>query len=349
MEQESKRAKPDNDAKRYLLYKNGSGESASIQFIESDHQYKAFSPWLGKWVDSKEGYPSLPVVSVTKLLETYFVSPDFHHMAQKIIDSEANQERIRNDPSYKYYQCFTVEDILNQWSQGSTLGTAMHAAFEDLSNITEYERDHHIESHQLRSLYTHIPEVQYFNEYCVHMGIFSGKRIFYRTEMLLFHDVLNICGMADTMLFDTSTGGYIITDFKRIKNGLVTDPIKPSKKIEDLAKSARGAHLPAFMKLRNHNTNKYGCQLTLYKTLFEYMNPDKRITGMYLVVIDSEKIGTEHALQISEVPIGKYDDCIQQLMGQRALDILREDPDSVPEQLREKLDSFLTYIDFEKK
>lgn len=346
MEQEAKRSKPDIEAKRYLLYKNGTSENNAIQFVEADHHYKAYSPWLGKWVDSKEGEPSLPIVSVTKLLEKYFVSPDFNQMAQRIID--ANQDRIHNDPSYKYYQCFKEEDIMNMWSEGSSRGTAMHAAFEDLSNIVEYERDHCIRSHQLRTSFETIPEVRYFDEYCDRMGITSGKRVFYRTEMLMFHDILNISGMADTMLYDTITGGYIITDFKRIKNGLVTDPKKPIKKVEDLAKSARGAHLPAFMKLRNHNTNKYGCQLTLYKALFEYMNPGKRVTGMYLVVVDSEQIGSEDALQISEVPIGKYDECIQQLMGQRALDILREDPDSIPEQLREKLESYLSYIDFQK-
>ena len=341
MEQPSKRMRPDTDVKTYLLTKNGAlDEHDRIRFVEKEHHYHAYNRYLNMWVSSLDGGTSLlPIVSVTKLLERYFPSHfNLVEIAQKILSSEENTYRIHNDPTYKYYRLDTIEKIQKKWDEGKELGTAMHAVFEYLSNVLEYERDNDINEHQLREVYKDVPEIQYFKEYCDRMGITSGDRVFYRSEILLYHDELNICGTADTILFDKRTGGYIITDFKRVNGGLVSDPVHPKKSIEDLAPSAKGVELPAFRNLRNHSTNKYGCQLTLYKMIFEHMYPNKRIIGLYLIVIDSSKISKKDALKIVEVPLNKYDECIHQLYSQRALDILVPNNETLPQPLLVKLD-----------
>jgi hypothetical protein len=147
---------------------------------------------------------------------------------------------------------------------------------------------------------------------------------FYRTEMLMWHNVLHISGMIDGLLYDKNTDSYIIVDWKRCKGGVKGDPDpnnSRTKRVEDLKPSGRGQGLPAFELLRNNNANKYGCQLTLYKKMFEHMT-GKRISGMYLVVIDSEKLGKANALDIQEVPLTKFDECIRQVFENRAREML---------------------------
>lgn len=265
-----------------------------------------------------------------------------------MFDDPACRLKMETDPSYAYYGMKSAEDIIYKWGAGAREGTAMHAAFEDLTNLVAYEMDRPAGDSSLTADYKVTnPRSEYifFDEFCVRMGVRSGEREFYRTEMLMFDDRLHISGMADTFLYDKKTGGYIITDFKRMKGGLPSDPAKPRKPIESLAANSRGQNLPAFECLRNHSGNKYGCQLTLYKRLFEYMYPDRKVVGMFLVVIDSSKLDGD-ALQIHEVPMGKYETCIDQAFGQRALDILIHGGDSLPSALCEQLEILVQAINF---
>lgn len=147
---------------------------------------------------------------------------------------------------------------------------------------------------------------------------------FHRTEMLMWHNVLHISGMIDALLYDKNTDSYIIVDWKRCKGGVKGDPNPNNprtKPVEQLAPSGRGQGLPAFEMLRNNNANKYGCQLTLYKQIFENMT-GKRISGMFLVVVDHTKIGKSSALDIQEVPLTKFDECIRQVFENRAREML---------------------------
>jgi hypothetical protein len=147
---------------------------------------------------------------------------------------------------------------------------------------------------------------------------------FYRTELLMWHDVLHFSGMIDALLYDKRRDGYIIVDWKRCKNGIKWDPNPNNprtKPVHMLAPSGRGRGLPAFKMLRNHNGNKYGCQLTLYKHMFEHMT-GKKIIGLYIVAVDSNKLGRANALQIHEIPLTKYDECIKQVFIKRARDML---------------------------
>lgn len=166
---------------------------------------------------------------------------------------------------------------------------------------------------------------------------------FYRTELMLWHEVLHISGMIDGLLYDKNTDTYIIIDWKRCKGGIKGDP-DPSnprtKPVHLLSPGGRGQGLPAFEKLRNHNGNKYGCQLTLYKHMFEHMTGQK-ISGMYIIAIDSVKIGKPNALTIHQVPLTKYDECIRQVFEDRARTILANYEDTLDD---DHMDALIRYL-----
>jgi len=60
-----------------------------------------------------------------------------------------------------------------------------------------------------------------------------------------------------------------------------------------------------------------------------------------LIVVDSTKIGKQEALVITEVPLDKYQDCIDQLMEARANEILGNYEDALPGALVKELCQFL--------
>lgn len=166
---------------------------------------------------------------------------------------------------------------------------------------------------------------------------------FYRTELMMWHNVLHISGMIDALLYDKNTNTYIIVDWKRCKNGVKGDPDpnnKRTKPVHLLSAGGRGQGLPAFENLRNHNGNKYGCQLTLYKHMFEHMTGEK-ISGMFLIVVDSTKIGKANALDIQEVPLTKYDECIRQVFENRAREILANYEETLDDDHMNELIKFL--------
>ena len=166
---------------------------------------------------------------------------------------------------------------------------------------------------------------------------------FFRTELLMWHEVLHISGMIDALIYDKNTNTYIIVDWKRCKGGVKGDPDpsnKRTKPVHLLAPSGRGQGLPAFEKLRNHNGNKYGCQLTLYKHMFEHMTGEK-VSAMYIIVIDSTKIGKANALDIQEVPLTKYDECIRQVFEDRARNMLARYEDTLDD---EHMDELIKYL-----
>ena len=320
---------------RFLETKNKVDDSdAKIKFQEEGHQYWIFSRYLNDWPSSKDGCGSAPVVSSTTILGKYFLAADFHAMAIRIWNNPTNRVKMETDPHYKYYACRSVTDITNMWAQGAILGTRMHGHFEDFANLVEYDRDNNTEVH-FKQLYDaeHLslyPEKKYFMDFCNKFKIFTGEVVFWRTEFLMCNTVLHISGMIDALLYDTKSDSYIIIDYKRVKNGLTRDPKNPRKPVHELSSKTRGQILPAFTALRNNNENKYGCQLTLYKNLFESMFPSKKISGMFLVVVDSEKLGSPTALEFVEIPLQKYQDCIDAAFAARAQEILSNHEDNLP-------------------
>lgn len=332
---------------RFLEEHNKVETDAKIKFQDEGHAYWLWSKYLCDWPSSKDGCGSAPLLSTTTILGKYFMSPDFTRKAIELWNKPENRIKMETDPSYKYYGCKSVDDILKIWSQGSTLGTKMHNFFEDLGNLIEYDREHPQNGYsEFAKLYeaaehSDYDEKKYFLDFCEQFGLVTGKRKFWRTEFLMAHDVLHISGMIDGLLYDTETDTYIIIDYKRMKGGLPKDPKNPRKPVHELGPRSRGQGLPAFECLRNHAGNKYGCQLTLYKNLFETMFPGKKVSGMFLIVVDSTKIGKPEALQITEIPLDKYQDCIDQLMEARANEILANHEDTLPGELIKELCKFL--------
>lgn len=341
----------DNTHIRFLTTENTQQESDEyIKFADEGHRYWAFSPYFKEWVTNDSGAGSAPVVSTTTILGNYWAPIDFKKMAINIWNKPENRIKMATDTTYKYFGCKSVDDILAKWSTGSTLGTKMHNHFEDMGNILEWARKHGDVDGSLMALYKNrkvddgYQEVRYFFEACDQLGITSGKRKFWRTEFLMWHDVLHISGMADGILYDEEQDHYIIIDWKRVGGGLKGDP-ENGKPIHMLAESSRGRILPSFQALRKHDTNKYGCQLTLYKHMFEHMFPDKKIGGIFLVVVDSKKVGRDDALKIHEVPLNKYDQCITEVFQHRAKDIMDVHSNSIPMTLARKLLTFFPALD----
>jgi hypothetical protein len=330
---------------RFLQQNKPTEYEKLIKFAEEGHHYWLYSKYLDDWAHTKDGCGSATVISTTTILKEYFISPNFTYKAAKEFNNVENKRRMFNDPTYKYYGCRSVQDILAIWGKGAEAGTKMHAVFEDLANLLEHDRQSP-DSRFFEQLYHDVSmegyfEKSYFLQFCEEFGVKEGKFRFERTEFLMAHDVLHLSGMIDGLLYDVENDSYVIVDWKRTKVPLQKDPLKPRKQLHELASSGRGQVLPAFMALRNHSGNTYGCQLTLYKHLFEHMFPEKKISGMFLVVVESTKIGKSGAMVITEVPLNKYDTCIEQVFEARARRILADHGDELPEPLLKELVAFL--------
>jgi len=336
----------DNTHVRYLQSLNREEASDDyIKFADEGHRYWAFSPYFKQWITNDCSNGGVPMVSTTTILGNYWSPTDFKKLAAKIWNDPQNRIKMQTDITFKYFGCNSVEDILAKWSTGSTLGTQMHAHFEDMANIVEWARNNNDSDGALIALYKNrnvdddYQEVRYFFEACHQLEITNGKRKFWRTEFLMWHSSLHLCGTADAILYDSTEDHYVIIDWKRVGGGLKGDPVN-GKDVSQLSPASRGRLLPSFEALRKHDTNKYGCQLTLYKKLFEHMFQDKKIGKIFLVVVDSKKVGKNDALKITEVPLTKYDQCINEVFEHRARDIMNLYHNEIPVKMARKLLEF---------
>lgn len=328
---------------RYLE-KNVVTGSDQVKFQEEGHFYWAFSKYYNTLISTDDGAGGLPLISATGVLGKYFKF-DREGIALKIWNNPEKRHAMEYDVTNPYYGCKGVEDIIGKWSGGSEAGTKMHACFEDMANLVEYDKDHPPEqgAKLLQHLYVSeklegYTEKAYFYEFVKMFKIddpASGMR-FHRTELLMWHDVLHLTGTIDGLLYNAKDDSYVIIDWKRLKGGLQCDPKNPAKPVHMLAPSGRGQGLPAFECLRNNNGNKYGCQLALYKKMFEHMT-GKRVSGMYLVVVDSKKLGKKGALKVHEVPLNKYDEAIRQAFEERARDMLARCEKTLDDEHMDKL------------
>jgi hypothetical protein len=312
---------------RFLESRNPIPEVGKIKFEHDGHTYWAFSKYYTDWVSSKEGLGGLPLKSATGILDKYFHF-DMDGMALGIWNKVENRYKMEYDPTYKYYGCKCVQDIVGKWSQGATDGTKMHAHYEDMANLLEYDKDvGGVGSNLMQNLYAEAQlggyhEKAYFYDFVRKFKIddpLSGMT-FHRTELLLWHDVLHLSGTIDALLYNKNTDSYIIVDWKRCKGGvkLETNGRKP---VYELAAGSRGRGLKAFLNLRNNKINRYGCQLTFYKKLFEHMT-GKRVSALYIVSVDSEKVGSSSAFKLIDIPVDKYDECIRQAFEERAREMI---------------------------
>lgn len=326
---------------RYLRATNSVPGTDKIRFEDDGHKYYAYSQFYSDWVSSSNGVGAAPLLSATGVLSRHFHN-DMDSVALRIWNNADARKRMLTDPKDRYYGCASVADIRAIWSQGATAGTQMHARFEDLANL--YEQDRAASTSFCHKYLGETEDMRvelacferFVNEFMV-----PRKLKFYRTELLLWHDVLHLSGTIDALLYDPGSDSYVIVDWKRCKNGVKGDPERARKPVSELSWKSRGMGSPAFEELRNHNLNKYGCQLTLYKHLIEHM-AGFRISGLFLVVVDSAKLalGPARCTEIIEVPLHKYDRQISELFALRAESMLAEHGDHMDDK---HLDLLLQY------
>ena len=310
---------------RYLEKKNFMKQHDElIKFAETDHIYTAFNPFVHEFIKSRVVWNGVaPLISTTEFIGTFFPKVDFGALAIRTWNSVSRRIEMEMDVESKYKGCTSVKDIEAVWSQGRILGTKMHEQFEDLSNLFQYEKDNFDKPIERLIGNTAIfPERRHFFEYLDYFEMQYGKHEFFRSELLFYDPIIHLSGCADTILYKPEDDTYVITDFKRMKTKLKRDPLRSKKSVKELGPGSKGKLLPAFKNVRNNACNKYGIQLTLYKHLFERMNPGKKISGLYLVVVSADKIGTDDALEIINIPLTKFDSCIRQAFRYRAEHLL---------------------------
>lgn len=316
------------DTTRYLL-KNKIKNEDNVKFQEEGHFYWFRSSFYDDWVSTTNGLGGLPIKSASSILDKYFVYGG-GNAALKIWNKPEERHKMKYDTTSKYYGCESLEDVDNIMKAPMYAGTKMHAHYEDLCNLLEYDK-----AHDSPTLMQHLycaeklegyQEKTYFYDFVKMFKIddVNSGLSFYRTELMLYDEVLHLTGTIDALLYNSIDDSYVIVDWKRCGGGLKCDPnpnnpnTKPVYKLSD---SGRGAGLEVFKNMRNNSMNRYGSQLTYYKNLFERMT-GKRVSALYLVVVDSKKIGQKSAMKVHAIPIDKYQEGIRQAFEERALEML---------------------------
>lgn len=279
---------------RYLETKNKTDYDKKIKFEEENHVYYIFNEYLGDYVSKYNGYGMMKLDSVTTILGQFFKST-FEDLSISWWNNPDIRKRMSDPhhPTYgKYAACKSPADIRDVWAEGARLGTKMHNHFEDLGNLLEYDRDHE-KYHYMDYVKEHMKdyiEYKFFKRFSNYFGLETGKHKIWRTEFRMFFQELNIAGTIDGLLYDPATDTYKIYDYKRAKGGVKCPPKNPKKPVHKLSEGGRGRKLPSFQCTRSCTLYKYGIQLSLYRRMFENMFPGKKISGLYLIVVDSAKI-----------------------------------------------------------
>ena len=322
----------------YLKSKHPLDFEGKIRFHDVGHKYELRSSYLEDWVTNEVGCGSAPIVSTTTILKGFFFD-SFSMLAAKLWNNQGNRIRMANDPTYKYFGCKSVDDIRAVWNKGAEAGTLMHNRFESYCNHLQYALDHPEQGVTLddichRATQLGCEEARYFRQFVKQFRLDDpdGDYELLRTEVLLFHDVLHISGAADLLLRDKRDDSLVICDWKRVKGSVQGDPKNPRKPVHLLSERSRGLILPAMMQLRNNSFNKYGLQQTMYRNLVQRLT-GKVVSAMYLVVIDSLKIGNPDALKVMPIPLDKFQPAIDQVFQWRANEILTTHHDTLPDDL----------------
>ena len=167
-----------------LSVKNKHELDDRIRFREKGHKY---------WIDGND----TDVVSATTYIKSFFGDFD----TDKIVTGILKKHEYENDPDYKYYK-MDPEIIKNTWekirNESSVKGTDLHKDIEDFYNNICPENDS--------------VEFQYFlNFYNDH----NEKYEIYRTEFLVFSEILKITGSIDALFQNVDDGTFAIFDWKR--------------------------------------------------------------------------------------------------------------------------------------
>jgi hypothetical protein len=284
-----------------------------------------FSNYYDGWVSTDTGLGGLPLVSASGILDKYFIFGG-GGAAIRVWNNPEARHKMEYDDKNKYHDCKCLADVEEVMNRPMYAGTKMHEHFEDLCNLFEYNKAHPgTNLDQYLEGLKEYPEKAYFFDFvnAFKMTEPNADIVFYRTELMLYHEVLHLTGTIDALLYNKRDNSYIIVDWKRCKGGVKGDPDpnrSGTKAVCDLAPSGRGARLEVFRNMRNNTMNRYGSQLTFYKNLFENMTGE-RVSAMYIVAVDNTKIGKKAAFKIHNIPLDKYQEGIRQALEERALEM----------------------------
>jgi len=213
-----------------------------IKFMDKGHKY---------WIDDDDN----DLVSCTTYIKKFFNEFDTDTVIDNIIKSDKY-----NNPDYKYYG-MKENDIKKLWNDNSkkamSNGTNLHLDIEHFYNDIEVIND----SEEYK---------QFLNFYEIHK-----KMKIYRTEWLIFSDILKITGAIDAVFIDDN-GELTICDWKR------------SKEINYKNFSNKTALYP-FDHLQDCNYSQYSLQLNLYRIIIETYYGFK-VKEMFLVVMHPNNI-----------------------------------------------------------
>jgi len=222
-----------------LAKKNIHPLDCRIKFKEEGHIY---------WIDDDLE----DIISATTFIKTFVNEFDTLNQIEKIL----NKPEYNNDPLYKYYK-MEPQVIRKMWSDkgksASKSGTDLHHDIELFYNDISYNNDS--------------MEFGYFlNFYNDHKDTLE----IYRTEFLVFSDVLKLTGSIDA-LFKNKDGTFTIGDWKRTE-----------KDLHDCYENKR-MKFP-FTHMVDCKFNHYSLQLNLYRIILEKFYNFK-VTDLFLVVL----------------------------------------------------------------
>lgn len=354
------------DMTRFLEFCNPITNEDKVKFVEEGHGYTVKSRFYpGVTISNlpETNDKRLPqIVSTTVIKKLYFQPFRREFIARRTLHGKTFSER-RNDPTYKYYGCRSLDDIFRKWEDAMFKGTVMHAAFEDLANLIELERrtgppgerlfqldKRHklVRSGTRESIWNYVnarenfPEARYFFEFCQRMRMHvSGptRFVFFRTELSMWNEVLHLSGTIDALLYDTKARHFIIADWKRVSDGIQTDPVNGSP-AHMISPGSRGLRLPFFMNLRSNSYNEYAFQTTIYRHMFETMTGEP-VGDLMLVAVNSNKIGQNDALMIHAIRHNYMDEGYRGAAAERAKDMLDNFAEGLSDEHKSELKKYL--------
>jgi ATP-dependent exoDNAse (exonuclease V) beta subunit len=243
----------------YLAKKNPHPRDELITFDEGPHIYTIFKTEADK---NNNVNGTTKFTSVTTWNHSHFD----HFDADKIIQNMMNS---KNWTTNKYYG-MTADEIKGAWDknrdEAAAAGTKMHFDIECYYNNVEVE-NLSIEFQYFKNFVNDFPEL--------------NKRP-YRTEMIVFHEELQLAGSID-MIFEREDGRLDIYDWKRCRD---------IKKTDGWGKCS---HNPIIEHLPDTNYWHYCLQLNTYKAILEEKY-GKKVVDLYLVCLHPDNNNNNYLL-----------------------------------------------------
>lgn len=230
-------------------------------------------------LDSKKS-----LISCTTFLGTFFKKFNTEEAIANILTSEKY-----SSPDYKYYNKTSVE-IKKEWGQASVLGTKLHHDIEMFLNNEKVSNDS--------------KEFGFFKKFLDDNPTVKP----YRTEWMIFSELLQIGGAIDAVFLDEEDGSFIIFDWKR-------SPVSYSN-FDNC--------YPPLEHLKDNTFTKYSLQLNLYKGILENFY-NVKIKDLFIIELHPDNDSYK------KIKAENYDDEIKQLFGYRAktLKNLTRNPDAL--------------------